>query len=81
MRISGLLIIRTTADLVTTAQEQGNLTEVVQKYLESDDTEAQRAVCEVILELLEEGDEETKTQRCVSPVLFRGVSCSLLMSI
>lgn len=81
MRISGLLIIRTTADLVTTAQEQGNLAEVVQKYLESDDTGAQRAVCEVILELVEEGDEETKTQRCVSHVLFRGVSCSLLMPI
>lgn len=50
--------------LNSSTQEQGNLTEVVQKYLESDDTEAQRAVCEVILELLEEGDEETKTQRC-----------------
>ncbi|AAW43909.1 expressed protein [Cryptococcus deneoformans JEC21] len=50
--------------LNSSTQEQGNLTEVVQKYLESDDIGAQRAVCEVILELLEEGDEETKTQRC-----------------
>ncbi|KIR34622.1 hypothetical protein I352_02873 [Cryptococcus deuterogattii MMRL2647] len=33
------------------------------KYLESDDTGVQRAACEVILELLEEGDEETRAQR------------------
>ena len=81
MRIADLPVIITAAYLVTTAHEQGHLTEIVQKYLESDDTGTKRAVCEVILELLEEGDEETKTQRCVSRVLFRGVSCSLLMSI
>ncbi|OWZ42707.1 hypothetical protein C349_03540 [Cryptococcus neoformans var. grubii Br795] len=49
--------------LNSSTHEQGHLTEIVQKYLESDDTGTKRAVCEVILELLEEGDEETQTQR------------------
>lgn len=72
MRISGLPVIITAAYLVTTAHEQGHLTEIVQKYLESDDTGTKRAVCEVILELLEEDDEEAQTQKRVSHTSFLG---------
>lgn len=74
MRKADLPVIITAAYLVTTAHEQGHLTEIVQKYLESDDTGTKRAVCEVILELLEEGDEETQTQRRVSHASFLGGS-------
>lgn len=60
------------ANLVLTAEGQGTLAEVVQKYLESDDTGVQRAACEATLELLEEGDEETRAQRRVSHKIIGG---------
>lgn len=64
-------------NLALTAEEQRTLTEVVQKYLESDDTGVQRAACEVILELLEEGDEETRAQRRVSHKIIGGGGVSI----
>ncbi|KIR78546.1 hypothetical protein I306_04474 [Cryptococcus gattii EJB2] len=57
-------ISRSLREILNSSTEgQGTLAEVVQKYLESDDTGVQRAACEAILELLEEGDEETRAQR------------------
>lgn len=65
------------ANLALAAEEQASLTEVVQKYLESDDTGVQRAACEAILELLEEGDEETRAQRRVSHKIIGGEGGSI----
>lgn len=79
VRIFGLIVIRMEANLAQTAEEQGTLTEVIQKYLESDDTGAQRAACEAIFELLEEGDEETRAQRRVShKIIGEEFDCSCL---
>ncbi|TYJ57831.1 hypothetical protein B9479_001441 [Cryptococcus floricola] len=45
------------------AQDQESLGNVLKKYLDTDDTNAQQAVCEVILEVLHEGDAQTQKQR------------------
>ncbi|WVQ75064.1 hypothetical protein IAR50_004673 [Cryptococcus sp. DSM 104548] len=49
--------------LAAPSQDQESLGTLLREYLESDSINTQRAVCEVILEVLHEGDAQTQKQR------------------
>ncbi|WVQ79315.1 hypothetical protein IAT38_001412 [Cryptococcus sp. DSM 104549] len=49
--------------LASTSEDGGKLSKAVEGFLDSDDVNVQIAVCEVILEVVSEGSQETQQQR------------------